>query len=93
MDYSMEAPQKTKELPIPLLGITPDKTIIQKDTCTPMFTAALFKNSQDMETIYMSINRWLDKKHMVPIHNGYSTMKKNKIMPFAVTQMQLDIIT
>ena len=27
---------------IPLLGIYPDKTLIQKDTCTPMFTAALF---------------------------------------------------
>ena len=27
---------------IPLLGIYPDKTIIQKDTCTPMVIAALF---------------------------------------------------
>ena len=27
---------------IPLLGIYPEKTIIQKDTCTPMFNAALF---------------------------------------------------
>ena len=27
---------------IPLLGIYLEKTIIQKDTCTPMFTAALF---------------------------------------------------
>ena len=26
---------------IPLLGIYPEKTIIQKDTCTPMFTVAL----------------------------------------------------
>ena len=26
---------------IPLLGIYPEKTIIQKDTCTLMFTAAL----------------------------------------------------
>ena len=26
---------------IPLLGIYPDKTIIQKDSCTPMFTAVL----------------------------------------------------
>ena len=26
---------------IPLLGIYPDKTIIQKETCTTMFTAAL----------------------------------------------------
>ena len=27
---------------IPLLGIYPEKTIIHKNTCTPMFTAALF---------------------------------------------------
>ena len=27
---------------IPLLGKRPDKTIIQKDTCTPLFRAALF---------------------------------------------------
>ena len=26
---------------IPLLGIYPEKTVIQKDTSTPMFTAAL----------------------------------------------------
>ena len=35
-----------RELPydpaIPLLGICPVKTIIQKETCTTMFTAALF---------------------------------------------------
>ena len=43
----MEVPQKKLkiELPydpaIPLLGIYLDKTIIQKDTYTPMFTAAL----------------------------------------------------
>ena len=38
--------KQTIELPydpaIPLLGIYPDKMIIQKDMCTPMFTAALF---------------------------------------------------
>ena len=27
---------------IPLLGTYPEKTIIQKDTCTPKFLAALF---------------------------------------------------
>ena len=26
----------------PLLGIYPEKTIIRKDTCSPMFTATLF---------------------------------------------------
>ena len=27
---------------VPLLGIYPDKNFIERDTCTPMFTAALF---------------------------------------------------
>ena len=35
---------------IPLLGIYPDKNFIEKETCTPMFTTALFTISQDMET-------------------------------------------
>ena len=40
-------PKKLKiELPydpaIPLLGIYPEKTVIQKDTCTLIFIAALF---------------------------------------------------
>ena len=41
-ENSMEIPQKL-EFPydpvIPLLGIYPDKTITQKDSCTPMFIA------------------------------------------------------
>ena len=35
---------------VPFLGIYLDKTVIQKDTCSPIFTAALFTNSQDRET-------------------------------------------
>ena len=31
---------------IPLLGIYPEKTIFQKDTCTPMFIAALLTISR-----------------------------------------------
>ena len=31
---------------IPLLGIYPEETIIQKDTCTPVFTAALFTTAR-----------------------------------------------
>ena len=34
---------------IPLLGIYPDKTLIQKNTCTPMFTAALFTTVKTWE--------------------------------------------
>ena len=47
IENSMEVPQKTKiefpyDLAIPLLDIYPDKTVIQKDTCTRIFIAALF---------------------------------------------------
>ena len=42
MENSTEGPQKTKmdlsyDPAIPLLGIYPEKTIIPKDTCTPVF--------------------------------------------------------
>ena len=34
------------DLAIPLLGIYLEKTVIQKDTCTPMFIAALFTTAK-----------------------------------------------
>ena len=45
LENSMEVPQKTKNKAtissrIPRLGIYLDKTIVQEDTCTPMFIAA-----------------------------------------------------
>ena len=47
MEDGMEIPKKLgMKLPydpaIPLLGIHPEKTTIQKDSCTPIFIAALF---------------------------------------------------
>ena len=47
MENSIEVLKKLNtELPydptIPFLGISPVKTIILKDACTPMFTEALF---------------------------------------------------
>ena len=47
MENSMEVPKKlTIELPydpaVPLLGIYPEKTIIQKESCITTFIAALF---------------------------------------------------
>ena len=47
MENSMEVSQKTKyratyDPAIPLLGIYLNKSIIQKDTYTPMFMATLF---------------------------------------------------
>ena len=42
---------------IPLLGKYPEETIIEKDTCTPMFSAALFTIARIWKQLKMSINR------------------------------------
>jgi len=55
---------------IPHLGIDPKKTIIQKDTWTPIFTEALFTITQNMEMTKMSISRGADKGDVAPTHNG-----------------------
>ena len=40
----------------------------------------------------MSINRWTDKEDVVHIIEYYSAIKKNEIMPFGATWMDLEII-
>ena len=65
----MEIPQKTKSRTpygpsIPLLSIylKKMKTLIQKDTCTPMFTAALFIIAKTWkEPKCPSTNKWIKK--------------------------------
>ena len=78
---------------IPLLGIYPDKTIIQKDTCTPMFIAALFTTVKTWkQPKHPSIDEWIKKMCYIYMVEYYSVIKMNKIMPFAATWMQLEII-
>ena len=59
--------KKLIELPydpaIPLLGIYPEKTIIQKDTCTTMFIAALFTRARSWKKPKCpSTDEWIKKK-------------------------------
>ena len=44
---------------IPLMGIYSEKTIIQKDTCTPVFIAALFTIPKTEKTpnVHQQMNR------------------------------------
>ena len=78
---------------IPLLGIYPDKTVIQKDTCTPVFIAALFTIAKTWKQPKCpSTDEWIKQIWFIYTMEYYSSHKKNKTMPFAATRMDLEII-
>ena len=74
------------------MGIYPDKTIIQKDTCTPMFIAALFTIAKTWKQPKGPLtDEWI-KMWYINTMESYSAIKKNEIMPFAATWMDLEMI-
>ena len=73
---------------IPLLGIYWEKTIIQKDTCTPVFIVALFTIARTWKQPKCpSAEEWIKKMWYIYAMEYYSAIKRNKIMPFAGTWM------
>ena len=68
------------------------KTVIQKDTCTPVFIAVLLTIAKTWKKSKCPLtDEWIKKIWYIYIMEYYSAIK-NEIMPFAATWMQLEII-
>ena len=83
MENSVEIPEKTGDrIPhdpaIPLLGIHTEETISERDTCTPMFIAALFIIARTWKQPRCpSAGEWIRKLWYIYTMEYYSDIKKN----------------
>ena len=78
---------------IPLLGIYLENTIIQKDTCTPMFTAALFTIARAWkQPKYPSTEECIKKMWYIYTIEYYSAIKRNEIGSFVEMRMDLEAV-
>ena len=78
---------------IPLLGIYPEKTLIQKEPCTKMFIAALFTIARTWKQPKCpSTDEWLKKMWHIYTMEYYSAIKRNEIELFVVKWMDLESV-
>ena len=78
---------------IPLLGIYPEKTIIQKETCTTVFIAVLFTIARTWKQPKCpSTDEWIKKVWHIYTMEYYSAIKGNKIELFVVRWMDLESV-
>ena len=78
---------------IPLLGIYPEKTIIQKDTCTRMFIRALFTIARSWKQPKCpSTDEWIKKLWDIYTMEYYSAIKRNEIESFVEMWMDLETV-
>ena len=78
---------------IPLLGIYPEKAIIQKDTCTLVFIAALFTIARSWKQPKCPLtDEWITKIWYLYTMEYYSAIKRNEIGSFVETWMDLETV-
>ena len=68
------------DLAITLLGIYQDRTVIQRDTCTTMFKAALFIIAKTWkQPRYPATDEWIKKTWYTYTMEYYPNIEKNEI--------------
>ena len=78
---------------IPLLGIYTEKTIIQKESSTTMFIAALFTIARTWKQPKCpSRDEWIKKMWHIYTMQYYSAIKRNEIEFFVVRWMDLESV-
>ena len=78
---------------IPLLGIHTEETRIERDTCTPMFTAALFIIARTWKQPRCpSADEWIRKLWYIYTMEYYSAIRKNTIESVLMRWMKLEPI-
>ena len=78
---------------IPLLGIYLEKTMIQKESCTTMFIAALFTIARTWKQPKCpSTDEWIKKMWCIYTMEYYSSIKGNEIELFVVRWMDLESV-
>ena len=62
---------------IPLLGIYPEETKIEKDTCIPLFTAGLLTIARTWQPRCPLTDEWIKKLWYIYTMEYYSAIKRN----------------
>ena len=79
------------DLAIPLLGIHTEETGIERDTCTPVFIAALFVIARIWKPPrYPSADEWIRKLWYIYTREYYPAIKKNTFESVLMKCMKLE---
>ena len=77
MGFSRQEYWRGLPFPSPLLGIYPEKIIIEKDTCTPVFTAVVFTIARTQkQSRCPSTDDWTRKVWYIYTMEYYAAIKK-----------------
>ena len=78
---------------IPLLGIHPEETMVEKDTCITSFNAALFRIARTWKQPTCPLtDEWIKKLWYIHTMEYYSAIKRNTFASVLMRWMNLEPI-